>query len=286
MQSITACLIVKDESRVIERCLKSLKGVNEIIVLDTGSKDATPQICTQNKAKVTYDIWRDDFAEARNKALEYCTGDWILSIDADEYLTPGTLEFIREFIKKNKGEVFSCYVKTDETLSVQSRIFKRNLSRTFWKSPYHECLNRQADNHINIEIVSTNQGNKQKTDPDMGIRILRKHLQNNPNDAREMYYLGKEYQARCQYELAIFWLGEADEVYPAPGGRAEIQLSMAKCYIHLKRYRKAINHLHEAIKINPEIRECYTLLNTLTKKPIYAKFADQAKNTGMNIVNI
>jgi tetratricopeptide (TPR) repeat protein len=101
-----------------------------------------------------------------------------------------------------------------------------------------------------------------------------------------MYYLGLEYMSRCQYELAIYWLGEAEDVYPAPGGRGEIHLFIAKCYIHLKRYRRAINHLHEAIKINPDSRECYTLLNRLTKKGIYGKFAEQARNAGMNITDI
>lgn len=285
-QLLTACLIVRNESRVIDRCLKSLKGVDNIVVLDTGSTDATIDICIKNRAAVFHDIWRDDFAEARNKALSYCTGQWIFSIDADEYVQPGAIDFIRGFIKKNKGDVFTLYVRTDETLSIQPRIFRNKPDKIYWKGACHNYLNRQADNHINVEITSTSEGWSRKNDPDRGIRILRNYLKSDPNAPREMYYLGKEYQARCQYELAIYWLNEAEKVYPSPEGRTDIQLSIAKCYIHMKRYRQAINHLHEAVKINPDVRECYSLLHRLTKKGIYAKFAEIARNSEMNITDI
>jgi len=286
MQSITACLIVRNESKVIERCLKSVKDVDNIVVLDTGSTDSTPEICIKNKAKVYYDVWRDNFAEARNKALEYCTSDWIFSIDADEYVTPGTIKFIREFIKKNKGNVFTCYVRTGDTLSIQPRIFRNNPTKIYWKGAAHNYINYAADKHINIEITSTSEGYSHKNDPDRGIRILRKSLEKDPNAIREMYYLGLEYKQRCQYEIAIFWLLESFDTYPNPETKAEIMLSAAKCYIHLKRIRKAINCLHESIKINPSNRECYTLLGLLTKKPIYADFAKQVKQEQVAIREI
>jgi len=286
MQRITACLIVKNESRVIERCLKSLKGIDEIVVLDTGSEDSTPEICVKNKARVYYDVWRDDFSEARNKALEYCTGDWILSIDADEYLTEGAVQYIRDFLKKNKKQVYSCYVRTNGTLSVQPRLFRRDLKRTYWKGAAHNYLNRSADGHLNLEITSTSEGWSHNNDPDRGVRILSNYLKKEPNASREMYYLGKEYAARCQYELAVFWLSEACDIYPNLQSKADIHLSIAKCYIHLKRFRKAINCLHEAIKVDPDLREAYKLLHLLTKKNVYELMAKQAKNTNAVVIDI
>jgi len=250
-----------------------VKGVDEIVVLDTGSIDDTPAICLKNKAFVYYDTWRDDFSEARNKALSYVVSDFVFSIDADEYVTSGTIEFIREFIRTNRGDVFTVHVRTDETLSIQPRVFRRDLERIYWKGTAHNYINRQADGHINIEIRSTSEGWSHNNDPDRGIRILRNYLSKEPNAIRELYYLGIEYMARCMYEMAIFYLNEAAE-YPDPSTRAEIQMRIAKCYIHLKRTRKAINHLHEALKIDPDIRECYRLLHRLTKKGIYASLAE------------
>jgi len=82
---ISACLIVKDEQASIGRCLESLKGVaDEIVVGDTGSTDATKAIASSLGAVVVDIPWEEHFAKARNAALEHCSGDWVLWLDADE----------------------------------------------------------------------------------------------------------------------------------------------------------------------------------------------------------
>jgi len=275
--SLAAVLIVRNESRVIERCLKSIKGVDEIIVLDTGSTDSTPDICIKNGAKVYYDVWRDNFAEARNKANSYCTSDWIFIIDADEYVSEGSIKLIRLHIEKNKGDVFTCITRTGEKRALQARVFRNNPEKIFWKGAAHNYINRKADGHIEIEIISTNEGWSFNNDPDRGVRILNKHLDSYPNAQRERYYLGREYMAKCRYEEALFHFGEIMDSYPDPDTRGDIHLNMAKAYIHLKRMRRAINHLHESIKIDPKIPECYRLLHRLTKEGIYSDIAKIAK---------
>lgn len=86
--SLTACLIVKNEEGNLRRCLDSLKGTaDEIVVIDTGSTDATVQIAESFGAKIGHFAWTNDFAQARNESLKLATGDWILWIDADEELT-------------------------------------------------------------------------------------------------------------------------------------------------------------------------------------------------------
>ncbi len=90
---VSAALIVRDEEKFIEGCLASVAGhVDEIVVVDTGSQDATIQIVERFGALLLHRKWRDDFAWARNEALAAATGDWILYIDADERLSlpPGT----------------------------------------------------------------------------------------------------------------------------------------------------------------------------------------------------
>jgi GT2 family glycosyltransferase/tetratricopeptide (TPR) repeat protein len=82
---ISACLIVKDEEDNLPRCLESLKGVaDELVVGDTGSGDSSVQVAESFGAKVVRVPWEDHFAKARNAALEHCTGDWVLWLDADE----------------------------------------------------------------------------------------------------------------------------------------------------------------------------------------------------------
>ena len=79
--TLSVCMIVRDEAPVLERCLDSLRGVwDELIVLDTGSVDETPEIARRYTDKVFFMPWEDDFAAARNRAFSYATGDWLLSI--------------------------------------------------------------------------------------------------------------------------------------------------------------------------------------------------------------
>jgi glycosyltransferase involved in cell wall biosynthesis len=84
---LSLCMIVKNEKDNLPRCLASAKPyVDEIIVVDTGSDDETPEIAAELGAKVSYFEWCDDFAAARNYAISQASGDWILMLDADEEL--------------------------------------------------------------------------------------------------------------------------------------------------------------------------------------------------------
>jgi len=84
---LSLAMIVKNESRCLARCLQSVKGiVDEIVIADTGSTDDTPKIARDFGAKVSNFGWVDDFAAARNFSIAQSMGDWILILDADEWL--------------------------------------------------------------------------------------------------------------------------------------------------------------------------------------------------------
>ncbi len=85
--TISACMIARDEEETLAACLESLRGaVDEIILVDTGSSDRTPEVAARHGARVLHHPWADDFAAARNAALFPATGEWLLFIDADERL--------------------------------------------------------------------------------------------------------------------------------------------------------------------------------------------------------
>jgi glycosyltransferase involved in cell wall biosynthesis len=84
---ISLCMIVKNEERFLEQCLRSAQdAVDEIIVVDTGSTDRTVAIAKSFGATIVETQWRNDFAWARNQAIELATKRWILVLDADEEL--------------------------------------------------------------------------------------------------------------------------------------------------------------------------------------------------------
>ncbi len=97
---VSLCMMVRNEESCLERCLESALGaVDEIVVVDTGSTDRTVEIARSFGAKVVEFPWNGSFSEPRNAGLKECKGDWILVLDADEELAPGSAEKIREAVK-------------------------------------------------------------------------------------------------------------------------------------------------------------------------------------------
>ena len=84
---ISVAMIVRDEEQNLRRCLESVQDlVDEIVVVDTGSVDATVEVATSFGAKVSHFTWVDDFAAARNFALAQAAHPWRLVLDADEWI--------------------------------------------------------------------------------------------------------------------------------------------------------------------------------------------------------
>jgi len=96
---LSAFLIVHNEARHLYDCLRSLAGVaDEIVVLDDGSTDSTREIAAAAGARVAHRAF-DEFGKQKQAALELTTGEWVLSIDADERLTPALADEVRQVLQ-------------------------------------------------------------------------------------------------------------------------------------------------------------------------------------------
>ena len=101
MIRISLCMIVKNEERVLERCLSSVCDLmDEIIIVDTGSTDRTKEIAGKYTSRIYDFTWCNDFSKARNFAFEKATCDYIYSADADEVLDEENREKFR-ILKEN-----------------------------------------------------------------------------------------------------------------------------------------------------------------------------------------
>ena len=141
---LSLSMIVRDEAAQIEDCLRSVQGfVDEMVVVDTGSTDNTVALAQAMGARVERIEWPGDFAPARNQALQWVSGDWVLVLDADERLRPEAMAPLRalmaqpdvlliNLLRHERGAVQSPY-------SNVSRLFRRHPALR-WSRAYHSMV--------------------------------------------------------------------------------------------------------------------------------------------------
>jgi tetratricopeptide (TPR) repeat protein len=141
---LSLSMIVRDEATQIEDCLRSVQGfVDEMVVVDTGSTDNTVALAEAMGARVERIAWPGDFAPARNQALAWVSGDWVLVLDADERLRPEAMAPLRalmaqpdvlliNLLRHERGAVQSPY-------SNVSRLFRRHPAIR-WSRAYHSMV--------------------------------------------------------------------------------------------------------------------------------------------------
>src|SRR5580693_3304924 len=95
--TISVAIVAMDEEANIGRTLASVRWADEIVLVDSGSKDRTREIAAEHGAQVTVEPWRGYVAQ-KQYAIELCTKDWVLLLDADEEVSPGLSEEIRAVI--------------------------------------------------------------------------------------------------------------------------------------------------------------------------------------------
>lgn len=137
-------MIVRDEAERLEACLASVAGfVDEMVLLDTGSQDATVAIAQRCGAVVHTMAWPGDFAPARNQALQLVQGDWVLVLDADELLQESAKESLRQLMAQPDLLVINLLRQelgaAQSPYSSVSRLFRRHPA-IHWSRPYHSMI--------------------------------------------------------------------------------------------------------------------------------------------------
>lgn len=141
---LSLSMIVRNEEARLAACLASVKGLaDELVVVDTGSTDGTIAVAEAAGARVERIEWPGDFAPARNRAMDFLSGDWVLVLDADEQLRPEVIPSLKalmaqpdvlviNLLRYELGAAMAPY-------SNVSRLFRRHPGIR-WSKPYHSMI--------------------------------------------------------------------------------------------------------------------------------------------------
>ena len=145
--SLSLCMIVKNEECNLERCLASVQGlVDEIILVDTGSSDRTLEIAKAHGAKIFYHTWEDNFSLARNVSLEPASENWVLILDADEEIELATRTMIKPLLSTTQADAIRVRVRnfnppgeyTEYQDSWQVRLFRNQPEYRYEQSVHNQ----------------------------------------------------------------------------------------------------------------------------------------------------
>ena len=210
MNRIALVMIVRDEARSLERCLASARPwVDEMVVLDTGSVDATPQIAARMGARVSRFDWIDDFAAARNAALALTDASWRLILDGDEWIVDQG-ESLRALRSQAPGFIGRIRVASafdgeggarGEAPSWLSRVLPRGVG-------YRGRVHEQPDSALprsRLPLVVSHDGYlaaRKTAKAGRNERLLALALQAEPLDPYLRYQLGKDLEVQARFDAA------------------------------------------------------------------------------------
>ncbi len=289
-QTISLCMIVRNEEANLVRCLSTIKpAVDEIIVVDTGSTDRSRGIAAAFGAKVFEIPWKDDFSEARNVSLAKATGDWILILDADESIAPCDFGRLRRLTsaadRKKRADGFILTTRNysgamntegwtpndgsygnDEAgpgwyPSRKVRLF-RNDPRVRFKGVVHELVEDSMISHgmkihtsdIPVHHHGSLQVKERCNKGEAYYQLGRKKVDQSEGNARAVYELAVQAARLGKYDESIdLWKRFLDS-----GSMEDLHLAymnLGHAYLETGRYGEAAKASRRALEIDAGLKE-------------------------------
>ncbi len=195
MFTISVCMIVKNEEETLERILLCVKEfADEINIVDTGSTDKTKEIAKKYTNKVYDYKWNNNFSDARNYSFSKATCDYIMWLDADDYITEQNIKKIKKLKESSENvDMYYCYYLTGKNLELsyyRERIVKREKGYK-WQGFVHEAIVPSGEiKYLDIEI---HHKKVKLNDVKRNLKIYQLALKKNIKfNAREQYYYSRE----------------------------------------------------------------------------------------------
>jgi tetratricopeptide (TPR) repeat protein len=271
--TISLVMIVRDEQHCLPRCLASVAGVvDELVVVDTGSSDDTVAIATAAGARVIHVPWADDFAAARNAGLDAATGTWILHLDADEELDGDARARLRTAVARAggasaiRGTIRNLLPDGELQAFVDSpnvRLFRNDRAHRYEGRVHEQILEpvlRAGGRVVEApELRIVHHG--YRTDAVQGgqsrnlrnLRLLALAALDRPDDPAVLAQLGKQLAHAGHHAEAVetlqatVVLDDRSRRLPA-AARAETHVILAQLLLNEDRFNEAANHARHALE--------------------------------------
>lgn len=294
--------ICKNEEKYVDTWYNSVKEADKIFVLDTGSSDNTYNLLKdKDKVIIKREVispWR--FDTARNRSLDMVDKDTdiCVCIDLDEVLLPGWRKLLEESWNEDTTRALYTYNwRLEKGVPLVSFYLDKIHSRHGykWTHPVHEVLTPMVkENKIIIKDIILNHYPDPEKSRSNYLPLLEMSVNEDPEDDRNMHYLGREYMYYQKYNAAIDTLIRHLNLKSATwkDERAASMRFIGRCYSYLERYDEAILWYKKAIKEAPYLRDAYVELallyynlNDYNKVIYYTNKALNIKNKNMTYIN-
>lgn len=269
-------MIVKNESRVIRRLLDSvIPIIDTYCICDTGSTDNTIELIETffNERNISGRIIQEpfrDFGYNRTFALKECEKmtdvDYILLLDADMILT-GTALSRPEALKRSlTDDVYLLFQGSERFFYKNARIV-RNKGYSYWGVTHEYLQTPNGSAYKNVEkadlfIEDIGDGGAKSDKWERDIRLLRKGLDDDPNNARYSFYLANTYRDSGKNELAIEYYKKRIDLGAWHEEVWYSYYSAAKCYLNLNDFPNALYYFLEGYQFYPKrIENLYRIIN-------------------------
>ncbi|MFX3624800.1 MAG: glycosyltransferase [Ectobacillus sp.] len=271
-QTISLCMIVKDEEKTLPACLDSVKSfIDEMIIVDTGSKDQTVNIARHYGAKVFHIPWEHDFAKARNVSLEHATGDWILHLDADERLEPEDTKLLLSLLASDTAEAYflqiinHLYESSGDKMVFPSIRLWRNRPEYRFTGALHEqisssIMKRNPAKPMQLTQVRihhygySQQIVQEKNKTERNLKIALDEVKRHPGAPFARYNLAMEYarlnknsEAIQQFQQALDHLKQPKELWVP-----NLYKNYANTLVKMRKFHEAIQLADEGIRHFPD----------------------------------
>jgi glycosyltransferase involved in cell wall biosynthesis len=271
--TVSVALIVKNEARSLARCLDSVAGaVDEIVVVDTGSTDDTKEIARRYTARVFDFEWRQDFSAARQFAIDQATSDWVFWIDADDVVQQA--EEIRPLLEAAPADVAGFYWRYEYDRDLWGNAVcefwrercVRNDGTFRWEGRVHEVLAQQRPCKL---VQSSAIVVRHHRDRELITKKIQRNLEileweyaslrgsNTKPPPRLLFYLASEQASAGDCQQAIFFYQQYLNSADWDDERYLAQTRVAGLYRLQGRYEQAINADLQALKTCPHWPDAY-----------------------------